>query len=497
MILKMNKKLKIISIMGVLLIGSMPVSAVGLEELIGWALSWIEDVINNFFNLLLGKVVDLLTWNPDITIVKPLMDDFIELATPLYIIAFILIGIYFFFLSESPKGRARARSALLKLLISLAFVITATPIYQFLLDLSELLVNFVMSLVEIDLSITGILALYSVAPLFAMAICFVLLTLLTFFALRYLLLLIMAAIFPLTIFFFFFEFTKDYGRQIMRYTLMLIFVPVLQAIILVFVISSMNTIGSVKDWGNLAGIAITIGGFLMMIAAPWMALGLLKWIGGVLSFAAFTQLAAGRMNLAVLLFFSSGLMMGEGAGAVPLAATFWFIGQLEHKSEEVGGRLYRTRKERIRPREYGGERRTGEGGRGGVRGELRIRPRKPGAVEAGGRTRRGKTRLEDAILAGDRFMEEGYRLKNEGRPGYKERFKTAIDRYEKAMELSERGTEVLSDRKKAELYAKMGEAYEQLDRTDIARDRYKEAMRLDPKNPEYAERLADILSRRG
>ncbi|OYT40771.1 MAG: hypothetical protein B6U86_03530 [Candidatus Altiarchaeales archaeon ex4484_43] len=212
MILKMNKKLKIISIAGVLLIGS------------------------------------LLTWNPDITIVKPLMDDFIELATPLYIIAFILIGIYFFFLSESPKGRARARSALLKLLLSLAFVMAATTI---------------------------------VAPLFAMAICFVLLTLLAFFALRYLLLLIMAAIFPLTIFFFFFEFTKDYGRQIMRYTLMLIFVPVLQAIILVFVISSMNTIGSVKGWGNLAGIAITIGGFLMMIAAPWIALGLLKWIGGV------------------------------------------------------------------------------------------------------------------------------------------------------------------------------------------------------------------------
>jgi|GEM_PF-2685980 len=525
----MNKKLKIILILGILVIGSMPVSAgivkdfvktvsVGLTELVEKVLGWISDKINGFVEALLSKIIWFLTWNPDITMVKPLIDDFIELLTPLYIIAFIIIGLYFFFLSESPKGRARARSALLKLLLSLAFVISATTIYQFLLDLSELLVNFVLNLVAVDLGPAAqILVIYmSTYPLFWIIYMNVLLLLLVIFAIRYVLLLVMAAIFPLTIFFFFFELTKNYGRKLMRYTFMLIFTPVIQAIVLIFFIATMNNIGGAETAaGNFAVIAIGFAGFVLMIIAPWMALGLLKWFGGILCFAAFQQMFAGRMRAAMGLFLAGGLMMGEGPGAIPMAATLWFIGQLEHRSHEVGHELL------ARPRRVIKTKRTG---RGGGRGKL-PKKRGPGWIPGGVETPRGETPLADARIAGDRFMEEGYRLKRDGKESLaKERFKRARNRYRKVMELSDRAerrgeirgrTEVkLTDIEKAEVYAKMGEANEQLGNTRRARLNYEKAIRSykraikresDPKKKaeytkELAEcttKLADVLYRRG
>jgi hypothetical protein len=449
----MNKKLKIILVLGMLVVGSTSVSALldGLTDMLMRFFDWISDGINDFVQLLLDKIIDRLTWNPDITIVRPLIDDFIELLTPLYIIAFIIIGLYFFLLSESPKGRARARSALLKLLLSLAFVLSASLIYQFLLDLSELLVNFVINLVEVDLSAAArvIVVYMATYPLFWIVYALIILLLDIVFALRYVLLLIMAAIFPLTIFFFFFEVTKNYGRKLMRYTFMLIFTPVIQAIILIFFITTMNNIGEAETaGGEFAVIAICIAGFILMILAPWMGLGLLKWFGGLVCFVGFVMLGSHRMRIAMGLILGGGLMMGEGPGAIPMAATIWFIGQLEHGSEAAEIKLA-SRAGKPPPKPPPPPRR-------------RQLPKKwgPGWIPGGGMTPRGASATEAAIIRGDKLMEEGYRLKAEGRSEYKDRFREARESYEKAIELSSGVEESvdkdgrLSDAERADAYAK-------------------------------------------
>lgn len=519
----MNKKIGIALIPLVLLIGSTHVSAGAVEwirerlwgfsEVIELILDAIKPIMEDFIKFLLGFITGFLTWNPDVSMVRPLIDDFIEILTPLYIIAFLITGIYFFFLSESPKGRAKARSALLKLLLSIAFVLSATTIYQFLLDLSEMLVNFVLDLMVIDLSPTGVMIAGFVIsmPIFWVIYATILIIQFIIFGIRYVLLLIMAAIFPLTIFFFFFEPTKNYGRKLMRYTLALIFTPVTQAIVLVFWVTTMNNIGAVSGAGNFAMLAIALAGFVLMIIAPWITLGLLKWVGGMFAIAGFMCMDMGRMKAAMGFITLGGLMMGEGPGAIPLGMTMGFIGGLERRSAAL---TYRYRDHGMIPGGVGGH---GEGGgrpRRGPRGGPRGGPHEgtgtgehPGSGEhkAGlpKEVRRdvwaGKNRGE-VIKSSDKLMSEGYEMGKKGL-SYKEKFEMARGGYESVLNspdlINESSLTPRERAQKAEIYAKLGEANEQLRNTEAAKKNYKKAMELNPEKPEYAIKYADISYRRG
>lgn len=160
-------------------------------------------------------------------------------------------------------------------------------------------------------------------------------------ALRYVLVLILGAIFPFTIFLFFFDWTRSVGAKLMRYTLMAIFVPVLQAIFLIISLNGVASIGTTDPWSNMAAVGVALAGIALIIISPLIMLGIMKWIGGLLvglSFA-FSSIFAHTGGLlkhipttGVLL---GGLMMGEGHGAVSLAATFMFLHELEHRSEAV------------------------------------------------------------------------------------------------------------------------------------------------------------------
>ncbi len=538
----------------------MIVSALGLSDLVDSVFTGITGAFTSGINVLLGKIVSLLTWNPDTESVKPLINDFIELLTPLYVIAFITIGIYFLFLSQSPKGRANARSALLKLLISMVFVIAATSVYQFFLDLSELLVNFVLSLVNVNVTPLGaiLLGAMAVTPIFSIVYAILLLGLLVLYSLRYLVLLIMAAVFPLTIFLFFFEPTKGVGRQLMRFTLALIFTPVVQAIALIFWITTMNNIGTASGLaGNFIVVAVGFAGLVLMIIAPLITLGLLKWIGGLVMFIGFRYMATRNMKMAMPLFLTGGLMMGEGAGAVPLAATFWFVGQLEHKSEHVAENLTRkprlargARQSRVRGEQGGtGGRQGGTRGRqGGTRGEQGGTRRVSGqSGSKGGSVRglneptwikKGPVGAQDLMKAGDELMSIGHRAKARGEKSIaQDRFKKAAQMYEKAIKVS-KGTGApkktgkprladptqtrqpkLSGAELADALGRLGDAYAELNRTtpktvysksalkhyQEASAVYEKAGELNPKKQveysiksnEYNKKAAEIRYRRG
>ncbi|RLC41580.1 MAG: hypothetical protein DRH44_07235, partial [Candidatus Coatesbacteria bacterium] len=287
--IRMNKKTTLVILAIVLLVLSDTALAVWVidwvMEKISWGFKWmlenivrfvIAEPINYLLGLkndawkegwgLLGILVNALKWNPDLSIIRPIVSEIIEVLLPLYVIAMLITGFTWLFLSLSPEGRAKAKAMLLQLLISMVLVSASLPIYQFLLDLSELLVNFVISLVG-GIEMTGWASLFTAASIFLVAFFFplaiVILLLLVVFLLvcRYILLLVMGILFPLAIFLYFFQLTRGVGTKLIRFTLVLIFTPVAQAIFLIF------SLVACSNESGVVGIALMFGGIVLMLFA--------------------------------------------------------------------------------------------------------------------------------------------------------------------------------------------------------------------------------------
>ena len=389
----MKRELKIISIIFLLLGGSTIVYG-GLNDCLKspvkcFIITPLTKLVNDLLGItgdkwktgegLLGLLVWGMTWNPDMDNIKYMMADFIELLMPLYIVALILTGFYLFFITGSPQGRARAKAMLLKLFISMTLVMAAPTLFGFLLDISAMLVNWVLNMVVIDFSPWILLFATTKVGLIWLLILALILILVQFvFIIRYIFLFIMGAMFPIIIFLFFFELTRGIGKKLMRYTLATIFVPAIQAFFLMFSLTAITTIGSpIAVGGFLAKMAISLGGFVLMLAAPLMALELLKWVGGMFAYAAFSQMGKHHMRASGL-FFLGGLMQGEGASAISMAATIPLIHKLEHISEHMEERMAgRARHSAVRKRQGGKRqwgkrlpesRKGGRGSRGGAKG---------------------------------------------------------------------------------------------------------------------------------
>lgn len=311
-------------------------SAQSLTDMLDFIWGLFESALETLVKTYINVMLMLFTWNPDITLVESLIESFIRMLTPLYVIALLITGLYFFFYSESAQGRAKARSAFFKILISMFLVIASKTIYQFLLDFSTLLVNFFMGIVKID--VTGLAIIIIALPrlvFWLIVIQFVVLIIV--YVLRYVLLLIFGAVFPIIIFLYMFDYTKEYGRKFLQLTIALIFTPVTQAIVFaVFMTALSNLNPSINVGVLLAQMCILLGGFILLIISPLITMGLMEWVGGLICAWGFQQMANHMQTRATAAFLVGGLLMGEGAGAIPLAATMYMIGQLEKGTAEHG-----------------------------------------------------------------------------------------------------------------------------------------------------------------
>jgi len=364
-------KRKLLMILLLLLVGSQTVSAIwGLDWVMKHVMSFFFDQIDYILGLpdawrtgggLIGLLVRGLTWNPSVDTFRPIADDIIQLLLPVYVLAMIITGFAWLFLSLSAPGRAKAKSMLLKLLVSLIFVSASTAVFQLLLDLSELLVNFIISLAG-GIDMTALAAGCSigstliVAYFFPLGILIFSSALFLVFAVRYVLLLFFGAIFPLIIFLFFFQPTHSIGLKFMRWTLVLIFSPALQAFFLVFSLVAMSS--DTSGVGNIVIPPMMIGGILLMLISPWIMLGFMKWLGGIFMALGLVSLVGLQEKYGVwgvrasgMIMFGGALMAGEGASAIPLIGTepFFMVG-LEHVSETFAE--HRTGIRRLEPAEW-------------------------------------------------------------------------------------------------------------------------------------------------
>lgn len=329
-----------------------------LIALIGIVIGFIEGLATTW----------LYTQNPIVAgpnadpAILAVVNSFLRLLQPFYILAIILTGVYLLFIGGTPAGRAKAKSMFWKLIFSMVLVTLSMQLFQILLNLSEVLTSAVMNISGVDWStMYGItlpftILIFTLAGVAALAglnifvttalIIAILYNLLIPFiiGLRYLILLILAMLFPFTIFLHFldFQFTKAFGAKLVRLTFIWTFLPVIMMLV---VVGSNIAIGSYADkcgplvglvaipgvnvlasifaaiFGNsncLMVILMSLIGTILVFATPFMMSGVMTWIGAGL---AMVGMASFTKSWGTPLTTFGGILAGMGPGALMMGGT--------------------------------------------------------------------------------------------------------------------------------------------------------------------------------
>jgi len=273
--------------------------------------------------LFLWSIKKLILLNPDPASVAPLMDSYLDLMHPVFVLSIIIIGFYLIFMSGSPGGRSKAKTMFWKLLLTMILVSLSLEIFKILLAISEGLTMKVLAGVEynsLDFSfienVAFVFVMILLAPVFTLTLISI--------GIRYILVLVTAALFPITIFLYLFELPiigvmgKEIGAKLWRWTIGVIYAQVIQGIMLAITVVSFTSISEVSGWGNLGAIFMGMGGFLMIAFAPLMAMQVLAWIGSAFMSAG---MAVSFVNPAMGFAMTAmgGLMMGQGPASSLMA----------------------------------------------------------------------------------------------------------------------------------------------------------------------------------
>lgn len=285
------------------------------------AAKWIFSGLGGF----VSSTKEMILLNPDPSSVGPLTDSYIDLLQPIFVLSIVIIGFYLIFMSGSPGGRARAKSMFWKLLLTMILVSLSMEIFRILLDISEGLTAKVLAGVtdgSIDFNLLEDLTFFFVKLMILLPVfTFTMLSI----GIRYVLVLITAALFPLTIFLYMFELpligamSKEIGAKLWRWTIGVIFAQVIQGVMLAVTAISFGNISEVSGWGALGAVLMGMAGYVMIGLAPLMAMGVLKWIGGVLQGAGMI-ISPINPALGFALTAAGGLMMGQGPASAFMAA---------------------------------------------------------------------------------------------------------------------------------------------------------------------------------
>jgi len=230
---------------------------------------------------------------------------FLDLLVPLYIIAFLFTAAFFLVKSTNPRGRARAKMMLFKLLYSMLLVAFAPIIFQLLLDFQAMITEMIL---DEGLSPTDFEKIgqdWSAAS-FGGACCLMFIVFKLWYlaigvgVLRYLLVILFAVMFPIFLFLYMFDLTRGWGRKYIKRALTWIFTPVIQAIFLVVAVRSLDSLDTV--WSDIAtggaaaefeffanylpilspllGILLVATSMMLFLIAPLITNKLLSYIGG-------------------------------------------------------------------------------------------------------------------------------------------------------------------------------------------------------------------------
>lgn len=219
-----------------------------------------------------------------------LINKIISLLEPLYVTLIILTGFYLIFLSGSPQGRAKAKSALMWLLLSLTFI-TLTPfILTILFGISHSLSEGILArlpensemifsdLVDYLLGRGSYFITLSETPSlpFLISPYFILGAILVMLNMRYFLLVIFSVLFPFTLLLYPFPPTRWIGRLLLEQTLIWTFSQIGIALVFITLALGINLLPFLTFTIPLGlKLVMELGGLLLLIITPfWMAVKL-------------------------------------------------------------------------------------------------------------------------------------------------------------------------------------------------------------------------------
>lgn len=210
--------------------------------LFGFMFFMIEDE-DMFYNNIEEGVLSNPSLSPG---VENVMGIFIGLLQPIYILAIVLTALYILFMQSSIEGRAKAKSLLSKLIISLAVISLSLPILTASIAISESLTDTILTLVDLEMieeilhdGIYGSWCLMTrigiVHSELALAFYSILFSLgmwgpYMVIGLRHIMLVFLFMLFPISITLYSFSLSRGIGRRMLELTIVFLFIQVFMAV---------------------------------------------------------------------------------------------------------------------------------------------------------------------------------------------------------------------------------------------------------------------------
>lgn len=254
----------------------------------------------------------------------------LKLLIPIYNLLLIMFGIYIIFMSGEPQHRAKAKAMFNKLLVGMVLVSMSPLIYQILLNISSILTGMILQIGTTaaagsvtKANVWAIMAGYVIVGFWQPWVLWfpmlILLLTLLILGLRYVLVILFGVLFPLSLFLYFFDFTKSLGKELLSKTILWIFVPVIQAVMFAITFVSLTNISlSAGLGGLLVGAFMVLAGMIGIVLAPLAMTGLMKWVGATIAALGILMTASSSQTLRVLggmaAVTTGNLMMGYPVG---------------------------------------------------------------------------------------------------------------------------------------------------------------------------------------
>lgn len=214
-------------------------------------------------------------------------------------------GIYLLFISGSPKGRAKAKGTLIKLVLGLGLITLTLPIMEMLLELSHYITSVIMLIPNMPsigspispdmfMSVKEFFAGYflriaffdtlSALPFLAAMICLPTGVMMTF-SIRYFMVILLTILFPFTVFLYSFIATKRMGGTLLRQTFVWIYVQIVDGLILLATWTAYSSVQYIPqvlpETASNVRAFIALAGFLLLIVAPLISLWIVNWISTI------------------------------------------------------------------------------------------------------------------------------------------------------------------------------------------------------------------------
>ncbi|MFH0860524.1 MAG: hypothetical protein V1921_04935 [Candidatus Altiarchaeota archaeon] len=275
------------------------------------------------------------------TTVKNINGTLLKLFVPFFVTLLILLGLYLIFMQGSVRGRAQAKSMLLDVFIGLVLTSISPLIFQTLLNISGEIVD-AMAL-SVDTELTSVFDIFKV-PAGALIIGFCIWQFGLWFvqmavlvaAIRYFVVVVCAALFPLGIFLWSFRLTKGMGNAIINFSIAVIFTQVFQMGFLAMGITFLSSGGS-----GIINAVLTLASFLGIVLTPLLVSKILPWIGGTVF--AYSSRGGATFTRPIALMMQGSSFSSAIAAAGGRYQTTHTMGWSERGGERLGSALYYSR----------------------------------------------------------------------------------------------------------------------------------------------------------